>query len=1015
MADLHHVVGEDPLALLEAAAGDLLRPRSPAADPFASPSCLLALRQGGLRDDLFELAASRGVAGWFDPPICVFAELPAWLGSTGRRPLGDFERRALLAHVIRTVSGPTFRGRESHFAGAADQLVGELRAEAVSPEAFAAAADLRGAGERFEQERNEELARIYEAYVHELDRTGCRDGRDTFADVTAAVRESPERTAGLLGGRREIRILGLADLRGGWRPLLAALVESPVIDRITIYTLSTSSLSIDLPYPVETVTAAAPSGLPTAPRVGVIAEPDPDRELEAVASHVRTVIDAGAAPYRIAIIPRQGRPYTARILRALSTAGVPARSRQRVAWRQIPCIRAVLALLEAAAEGWTRHGLAELGSQPYFRSDVDSRVINFIGYRERVAGLDAWSTALDQLLAEARAAESAAEDDTGRRLRALPVEWVEEAVERFGRFRTLAVAFEAERPVPDWLEWLGDWLERDPWEIERRIMDVPDGRWDVVRLDLTGWTGLRSIVTDWLTAERKWPGGDERIPVRTFLNRLRAMLEGEAVLWTGPARGVQVMEALAGSHRSFDHVYLVGMNAGRFPRRAPSSLLLGERDRETLHAAGLPLDTEGEWERRERALFQALVAGAQQTLTMSYTTLDEAGADAIPSSFLEELLAAGRAHPVEPRPLPFASMPAIGPHAHRAATIERLRATGRASSWNGLIEDPALRSWLAEQFGDAAIWSPTRIEEYAKCPWAWFSGRLLRLDRREDPDGDIDPRARGSLLHEALRRFYEAAGARAGGPVFLQPDDASWAQPLLRQALDDALGAAPAGFWLGHPALRAMKHRELEQMLLAFLAFEIEENRKSRDGRTTAGRMVRTAVAEHELAFDEVVLERAGVRFRFRGIIDRVEVGVDERAPGSWLAAVDYKTTVYACPGAGRSEAWDDGVVLQVPLYAWALSVLRPGAGVARVEYRAIRQARRVHALSPVRVGKDGVRENENDQARLDQALSRVAGHVRRIRLGEFPAAPAPSCHCPPFCHGWDICRVPGGPDTGRD
>ncbi|MGH7629142.1 MAG: PD-(D/E)XK nuclease family protein, partial [Gemmatimonadales bacterium] len=747
----------------------------------------------------------------------------------------------------------------------------------------------------------------------------------------------------------------------------------------------------------------------------LVSEPDVDRELEAVSSKVRALIDAGTPPHHIAVVSRDARPYGDFAIRALAAAGVPATARRRIACREIPAVRAVLALLEAGAEGWTRHGLAELGSQPYFGGDVDARVVNFIGYRVRVAGLDGWTAALDRLLAEAKAAEAVEAGETDRRARTLPAQWVERAAQRFGVFTAMAVAIDGERPVAGWLEWLADWLERDPWRMEERIMRVPADRWDIVRLDLLGWRGLRAVVADWLAAERQWPVPDAVLKAGEFLLRLRGMLAGDVALWTETSRGVHVLEALAASHRAFDHVFLVGMNTGRFPKRAPSSLLLGERDREALHAAGLPLDTTSDWDARERGLFRGLVAGATESLTLSYLSLDEAGADAIPSSFVDALRDAGRAESAEWRPVPLYRSPAMAAHAFRAASIERERATGRLSPWNGSIEDAGLRAWLAEAFGDSRPWSPTQIESYAKCPWSYFSERLLHLELHEDPDGDIDPRARGSVLHDALRRFYEAAGRRAGGPVFLEPADAAWAQPLLRESLTEALGAAEASVWLGHPALRGLKHAELEQQLLGFLDFEIEENRKTFDGRTTAGRTVRTAVAEHEVAFDGVSLERERVTFRFRGTIDRVEVGADERAPGSWVAAVDYKTTIYSCPGAGQPSAWDDGVVLQVPLYAWALSVLRPGAAVARVEYRAIKQAKRAHCLSLVRVGKGGVTEGAEERARMDSALSAAARHVGRIRAGEFPAAPAPSCNCPPFCHAWDVCRVRGGPSTGRD
>jgi RecB family exonuclease len=1013
---LHLVVSDNPQALLEAAADPFLHPQGPAARAFSSPPCLLALRQGGLRDDLYGLAAERGIPGWFDPPLCVFSELPAWLGATSLRPLGDFERSALLTHLLRTAGGATFRGREAHFTAGVEQLFGELRAEAVSPETFAAAVDRLERRERFEEERDTDLVRLYTLYVKELDRLGCRDGRDALADTASAVRASPGTITGLLGGRREIRVLGLADLRGGWKLLLAALRDCPALDRVVVYSCTDLRLPEDLLDSRERLSSIPATAVPRG-RVdwSIITEPDPGREMDAVASSVRALIDQGASPHRIAIVPRQARPNTDFILDSLARAGVPARVRRRIAWRQVPCVRAVFALLEAAGEGWTRHGLAELGAQPYFTSDIDIRVINFIGYRERVAGLESWGAALNRLLAEARAAQAAPDDEPARRARGLPVGWVEQAAERFGRFRAMAAEIEAERSLTAWLDWLAGWLQRDPWEMERRMMRVPDDRWDVVRLDLLAWAGLRTVLRDWLAAERQWPGDEAPLPVTAFLQRLRSMLDGDVALWTGPARGVQVVEALATSHRVFDHVFLVGMNAGQFPRRAPSSLLLGEEDREALHAAGLPLDTTADWDAREADLFRVLVAGAKQTLTLSYSTLDETGADANPSSFVEALRSAGEPSLVEARPVPFPGMPALAAHAERAAAIERLRATGRLSPWNGAIEDRGLRDWLAREFGDDHVWSPTRIEEYAKCPWAWFSARLLRLELYEDPDGDIDPRARGSVLHDALRRFYEAAAARGGGPVFLEPPDAEWARPLLRESLAEAMGAAPTGFWLGHPALREVKRGELEQMLLAFLDFEIEENRKSRDRRTTAGKMVRTAVAEHEVAFDEVSLERDGVRFGYRGIMDRVEVGVDDRAPGAWVAAIDYKTTVYACPGAGKPPAWDDGVVLQIPLYAWALGILRPEATVSRVEYRAIKQATRAHALSLVRLEKDGVSDHDADQARMEGALSAVARHVRRIRDGEFPASPAPSCNCPPFCHGWDVCRVKGGPSTGRD
>jgi hypothetical protein len=183
-----------------------------------------------------------------------------------------------------------------------------------------------------------------------------------------------------------------------------------------------------------------------------------------------------------------------------------------------------------------------------------------------------------------------------------------------------------------------------------------------------------------------------------------------------------------------------------------------------------------------------------------------------------------------------------------------------------------------------------------------------------------------------------------------------------------------------------------------------------------APRMVRTAVHGHETAFRDVELERNGVTFRFRGSVDRVEIGVDDRFAGSetFLAAVDYKSTKYSAPGGGDKRAWDDAVVLQVPLYAYALTKEHPGATIARVEYRALRKPEAVHRLELYQVTKAGLVENAEAVERMERALDAVADHVKRARSGEFPAEPAESCGCPSFCASLEICRIPGGPRSKR-
>jgi RecB family exonuclease len=1045
--------------LLERAADGFLEPRRTGPeDPFPSPPYLLALRQGGLRDDLIRLAAARRIPGWIDPPLCTFAELPARLGHTELAPCDDFERAIILGGVLRQFGGDVFGRlhRPQDFIGALDRLFGELVSEGISASAFSAALERRGGRDLFERQRDGELAVIYEEYLARLaqpdprDGHRRRDGRDTWLDCARAAAADPAALSARLGGRRELRLFGLQDLRGGWCPLLRALQESPALDRLVIYTAEPLALGLDpapvvtrleepdtiatrLFLPIDGVTArvdgaaATAAGATATAEVAVIAAPDVEREIEEVARRVRALADGGVPLARIAIVTRQARPYMELALGALEKFGVPATARRRFALQEVPVVRAVRALLAAAAGGWSRHGLAELAEQPYFESRLDARVINFAGFRRRLTGLFAWRRALDELAQQADVEEArrAAGEETDERHTSLPLaSRARSAAATFHEFAAQAAVLDRSRSLARWVEWLRAFLADDPWGIERRIRDVPAQRYDIARIDLAGWKWLTALVERWRGALELWGGTPESLGVAAFYEQLEDLLDGDVAIWTPMQRGVQVLEGFAAAYRSFDHVFLVGLEAGRMPLPLPSSSILDEREREALRAAGLPLEPREVWDQRERELFRVLVAGTRQ-LTISYPACDLTGRDTVRSAFVEALGDVARlagadaasripsSRVVTPGIRLYAG-PAALEHALATARIEWDRRSGTLSPWNGLIQSPALREHLAQLLGDDRVWSPTQLESFAKCPWSYFSGRLLKLDKLEDPDEEMDAATRGSLLHAALATFYQKARAKQGKPVFLRAADLAWALPLAETALAESFEEARGRRWLGNETLLPAKMLELKRMLLRFVTWEAKQHEEMYNNRTKSAAMVRSGVDEHELGFDDVVLERGGVRFRFRGFIDRVEVGVDERleAPASFVVAVDYKTTKYAAPGKGERKGWDDDVVLQVPLYAYALTQLRPGMIPARVEYRALKKPEVVLPLELYTVDKKtgAVSPDPDAQAQLERALDAVSSHVLRARGGEFPAAPAPSCGCPSFCHALEICRVAGGP-----
>ncbi|CAN5708922.1 hypothetical protein BH23GEM9_BH23GEM9_17450 [soil metagenome] len=1044
MATVVLYTSRDPRRLLEHAAEGFLQ--RPGAEPFPTPAYWLILRQGGLRDDLLSLAATRGVRGWFDPPLALIQELPDLLCDFEREAVGDFERVVLVGRALRESAGRAFgRIRDiDAYADAVDRWIGELMAEGIAA-ADVAAVHRRSGGDEFDRSRDAELLKTWNRYVELLAEAERRDPRARLMDCAAAVRRGGSGMSARLGGRRELRLVGLSDPRGGWPALLGALQDCPELDRVAVYSSERLDFVADIADDIvdldavphftaglfagdEPSAGSVPAGdaASTTPSISMLSAPDLPREVEEIAARVRRLLDEGVPAHRIAVASRSARPYGEHVMRALGRVGVPATARVRHPLPAVPAVRSLLALFHVAASGWERLGLVELAETPHFRARLDAGVLNHVGYQRRVRGLASWRKALTDLVDAAVTRERRLEenpDDEEMRRQPLPAAArVERALAGFQEFAAHAVALDEPRTIGGWLEWLTQFVADDPWQLQRAIYRAPGARLSAVRTDLAGWRGLQRVLTEWGAAEGRW-GGGEVVDIRAFDARLRSMLGGDVALFTPVRRGVQVLEGLAAAFRSFDHVFIPGLDAARMPLRSPHSPLLDEHERAALREAGLHMDTRVQWEERERVLFRNMLATATTSLTLSYARYDETGAEQLPSAFLEEvqdafgleleLLPGSQAFTPG---VPLAADAAALKHGTHAAAIELLRATGTTTPYSGLIEDVAMIAWLATELGESRVWSPTQIEAYAKCPWAYFSGRLLRLEKLEDPDLDIDPLTRGSILHDALHRFYREARSRTNKPVYLRAVDLEWAVPLAERAIVEAIDHARTSMWVGHPALEAQKLSELRRQLVSYVKWEAEEN-ESAQSRTKRSLypLVRTGVDDFEVPFDDVALEIGGVRVRFRGFIDRVETSVDERAGSQHLvAAVDYKSSVWSTPAGGEAKGWVDGVVLQVPLYAYALTQIREGSAAARVEYRAIRTPKRVHSLPLYRYDGDTLVADDNAMEKYENALKDVARHISAARGGSFAADPPPSCNCPPFCHARDICRIPGGPRSNR-
>ena len=225
--------------------------------------------------------------------------------------------------------------------------------------------------------------------------------------------------------------------------------------------------------------------------------------------------------------------------------------------------------------------------------------------------------------------------------------------------------------------------------------------------------------------------------------------------------------------------------------------------------------------------------------------------------------------------------------------------------------------------------SPSALEKYLSCPFAFYLRYVLGLEVPDEPEDalSIEPVDLGSLAHEILQGAYAAAAG----------DEPSAAAVLT--ALDGVAAAAfaraEARGLTGFP----LSWQVVADALLADLRHVVEVDPCWQDGLAPAqfewwfgGEASKPGLSAGDGAVAAAPELRIGERVvRFHGRVDRIDRGADGRT----VRLVDYKT------GKGANEAGRvrQGRDVQLPVYVLAL--LAGGRAPEQVvaEYRMVRRA----------------------------------------------------------------------------
>ncbi len=449
--------------------------------------------------------------------------------------------------------------------------------------------------------------------------------------------------------------------------------------------------------------------------------------------------------------------------------------------------------------------------------------------------------------------------------------------------------------------------------------------------------------------------------------------------------GVQVLGMEESTGYAWKEIYLGGLMDSAFPRRLPQNIFLPEATLEALGVRTLEnarLNAAGHF-------YRLLLSAHRVTLTWPENVGDR---PVVPSPFLAELT-----------PLRIAGVLKEASHVQFSLTVEESRSLPELAKSLCLAGDligldkvldsdresmAGITRGLGYTHGETSgslapqertEFSVTELDDYLKCPYAYYVKHLLSLSPLEEVSEDISALDRGSKAHAILRRFYE-----------------EWKVPVTAENRDKA-----------KELLTAFADREFRYEADTF------RNRREKDVFVTvmAGRFLDAEEMFWQQGFRPAYFEKKiesfnltltdGTRVELHGKIDRIDV--DEQ--GDFII-VDYKTGAYPLPGMTVEQD-----IFQLPVYAvmarQALSeadpVLRRSIGLAYYDLAGKNKGptrdlvlynKEALKDQPSTKPKASPKSAEDFEAILTQSMEKARKAIEGIRAGLIPAAPQDENRC---------------------
>lgn len=680
------------------------------------------------------------------------------------------------------------------------------------------------------------------------------------------------------------------------------------------------------------------------PPVKGMAAPRLRQELELVAGEIKRLAASGAQGEEICLVVPEWERYLPQLQRVFAEQGIALSVPQSIKLTAVPWVREVIKIWQAAAGGWHREDLRRVTGLVYITHhlpgdyDGDAAAWMLEVLKNDSAG-EEWLAALAG--EKKRLSSQLASQEQG---------WDS------GIGEALARCERAGKAVASWLD-LGHLLSGKRSRIEqvgllREILQsnkdrlYPPGNSPPARRDRKAWTLFAVCLEEYLACAGLL-GWDKPISCGQFIREITPWLERELVLESSRPGGVGVLIPSQMRGMSFPWVFILGLNQGALPCPGVEHWLADRAP-----GAGRNLERELA---RQKIFFHGAVAAAATGLYLSRQLpgIDE-GAEISP--YWREVEAVTETLPCQnlssadllPPPAHVTSKNRLGqrlafdlargqqPPAPTLAwfvggenypdlllasgAIQRRESAQPADNLDGALATSA--EALQRRFG-RAVYSISRLEQYYRCPFAFFARFCLGLAPDPRYQEEYSPLEKGTFLHWLLERFYREGhidSADIGQPQSITGP----LERLARRWLEKEGRNPEALYW-------QLRCREAVKMVAAIV--EIDLDWQQRTG-------LRPVLFEASFGLPGSSLGEVspGEGVSFRGRIDRIDVL--KRDGETWAVVYDYKTSQEVTRAKILS-----GQSLQIPVYLTAAAPLLAQLGYPRVRvvgggYYVLRQAK---------------------------------------------------------------------------